>query len=429
MESLSQDDRLRRFQDLLNEEDDSEFELVSSTKQRLDLLNEEMEDDDIIIVSTKPKIMSGSNADEAYNLKVASFSAVIVIGCLALAIYHWVKKNHASVRSLKRNEEHLQSKSSLQASHPENKTFSKKKPLVDTTSQSKEDMTSTDSIVVEKNKRQSASQLDNLQEMIPALLLGESSPIPSYVRESQIQKDSAVFVKTTAHISSEHALLATDANLLVAAQSSSITTTTSLTNTIRASSDSRIVLQLEQREKKIQSAASQMAQDIKLVEEALLKNGIADYRSLAPSLAVSLHASQQMMESQQELEARRIFLDVHQNHLDRQLSQRQHEESLQAAKYDPNWKEKLERARDKCWDSVSRLLFEVGAAYQLSKSARPLFRLYNNAAGNMLWTQQEVIRLVFSSVSIQCWLRSAACVTSYGVQSNDGLLVALLYAY
>jgi hypothetical protein len=206
MESLSQDDRLRRFQDLLNEEDDSEFELVSSTKQRLDLLNEEMEDDDIIIVSTKPKIMSGSNADEAYNLKVASFSAVIVIGCLTLAIYLWLKKkHHASLSSLIRSEERLQSKSSLQKNQPENKTLSKKKPLVDTTSQSEEDMASTDSLLVEKNTRQSSSQLDNLHEEILALLLGESSSIPSYVRESQIQKDSFVFVKTTTHLPSAHA--------------------------------------------------------------------------------------------------------------------------------------------------------------------------------------------------------------------------------
>jgi hypothetical protein len=53
-----------------------------------------------------------------------------------------------------------------------------------------------------------------------------------------------------------------------------------------------------------------------------------------------------MMESQQEFETRRMFLDVHQKHLDRQLSQWQHKESLQAAKYDPNWKEKLERVRE-----------------------------------------------------------------------------------
>jgi hypothetical protein len=111
-----------------------------------------------------------------------------------------------------------------------------------------------------------------------------------------------------------------DANLLVAAQSSSITSTASMTNNICAFSDSQI-LQMKQREKKNQSAASQMAQDIKLVKDALLKNEITDYRSLAPSLVVSLQASQQMMESQQEFETRRMFLDVHQKHLDRQLSQ------------------------------------------------------------------------------------------------------------
>jgi hypothetical protein len=210
------------------------------------------------------------------------------------------------------------------------------------------------------------------------LLFGEHLTATSYQEETRIKE---VAIQRT-----------TDGNGGMPQTVSKFSTTTIMA--IGSVTPSGISLLLD-RETKIQ-VASQMAQDIKLVEDVLLQHGMDE--SLAPQLALSLQSSQQIIASQHELEARRLWVDTHQRHLDRQLSQRQHEEALQAAKYDPNWKEKLERKRDQCWDAVSRLLVEVAVSYQLAKLARPLLRWYRLETATALG--KELLRLVFSTVSI-----------------------------
>ena len=395
------EERLRRFNDFLDEDDDSDFELVSSTKQRLDLLNKAMEDDDdIIVVSIKPKKLSG---DQDKVQKFVFVSATILLGFLTLTtIYHWFKKkqNHEPLYE-STNKEKKEGRSSSAKNATKNKSMSETNPLeavrTGTGQNAKGGATTTDDsafLIEEQIEKKHANRIKEsvLEELPPTSNQNLTSDT-----ESIIHKESCSMIKqiVTPQLTSE---LATDVNFLVEPK-----------NNIRAFSDSKIVLKNDeelrvQREKVIESAATQMAQDIKLLEDALFKNGIADYKVLAPALAVNLQASQQIMESQRELETQRILLDVHQKHLDRQLSQRQHEESIQAAKYDPNWKEKLERARDNCWDCTSRLLIEAVGAYQLFKIARPLVHFYNkhNASGStILSKQQEVVRLVFASVSIR----------------------------
>jgi hypothetical protein len=216
--------------------------------------------------------------------------------------------------------------------------------------------------------------LSNLQNEMP-LLFGEHLTATSYQEETRIK----------------HAAI-TGGNGGTPQTVSKFSTTTIMA--IGSVTPTGISLLLD-RETKIQ-VASQMAQDIKLVEDVLLQHGMD--ASLAPQLALSLQSSQQIIASQHELEARRLWVDTHQRHLDRQLSQRQHEEALQAANYDSNWKEKLERKRDQCWDAVSRLLVEVAVSYQLAKLARPLLRWYQLETATA--SGKELLRLVFSSVSI-----------------------------
>jgi hypothetical protein len=91
-----------------------------------------------------------------------------------------------------------------------------------------------------------------------------------------------------------------------------------------------------------------IAQDFKLVEDVLRAEGIVNNPVLAAQLAVGWHSSERIIHSQRETEIHRMLLDTHHRNLDRQLSQRQHQETLQAATYDPNWNEKLQTKRDKC---------------------------------------------------------------------------------
>lgn len=85
--------------------------------------------------------------------------------------------------------------------------------------------------------------------------------------------------------------------------------------------------------------ARQLVQDVQLVQEVLMEHRLDP--SLAPQLAMSMQSSLHLVESQRHLEYHRTVVHVHQRHLDRQLSERQHQETLNAVKYDPNWREKL----------------------------------------------------------------------------------------
>ena len=85
--------------------------------------------------------------------------------------------------------------------------------------------------------------------------------------------------------------------------------------------------------------AKQLVKDIKMVQEVLEENNLDP--SLAPNLAVSLQTSHHIVDAQNKLEYKRTIIDVHQRQLDRRLSERQHIETLRAARYDPDWRGKL----------------------------------------------------------------------------------------
>ena len=153
--------------------------------------------------------------------------------------------------------------------------------------------------------------------------------------------------------------------------SSSSSTSNILTNEQRDNSSQAQKLQM----------ARQIAKDIRLVQDVLIEHSLDP--SMAPQLAISLQSSQHIVESQRDICYQQAMFDAHQRQLDRQQSERQHRESLQGVKYDPNWKEKLQIIRNKCyyWNllgygGVSRLWWEVILIQQLARWVIPVWQNY-----------------------------------------------------
>jgi len=150
--------------------------------------------------------------------------------------------------------------------------------------------------------------------------------------------------------------------------------------------------------------AEQFARDVKLVQDVLKEHSLDP--SLAPQLAMSLQSSQQIIDSQRELSYKNALLDAHQRNLDRQQSQEQHQESCRSARFDPNWKEKLEALRDQCgcWNGgISRLLVEVLSIQQLAVSFMPVWQRCRNSEEQELDTAiasilKDTLTLVMAEV-------------------------------
>ena len=106
--------------------------------------------------------------------------------------------------------------------------------------------------------------------------------------------------------------------------------------------------------------ARQFVQDIQIVQGVLQENSLDP--SLAPQLVMNIQSSQHLVDTQRELHYQSAMFHLHQRQLDRQLSQHQHHESIQAMKYDPNWKIKLIEMKNSCWNvssNLTRLWWEV----------------------------------------------------------------------
>jgi hypothetical protein len=112
--------------------------------------------------------------------------------------------------------------------------------------------------------------------------------------------------------------------------------------------------------------ARQLIQDIQLVQTILEEQSLDP--SLAPQIAVTIQSTQHIVESQRELEYQRALLENHNRQLDRRLLEQHHQDRIKAVRYDPNWKEKLDDIRNKCWTfpgSIIRLMWDVFWIYQL----------------------------------------------------------------
>ncbi len=137
------------------------------------------------------------------------------------------------------------------------------------------------------------------------------------------------------------------------------------------------MIQQQQKQTQTRQLAQHFANDVKLVQQVLQEHSLDP--SLAPQLAMSLQSSQQIVDSQRELSYRTALLDAHQRSLDRQRSEEFHREHLQGARYDPDWKGKLQQTRDRsyCWSGgVGRLWWEVLVVQQLVVRVVPIWKTY-----------------------------------------------------
>ena len=136
----------------------------------------------------------------------------------------------------------------------------------------------------------------------------------------------------------------------------------------------------QQRQHEKLEMARRFVKDIRMVEDVLVENSLDP--SIAPQLAIGLQSSQHIIESQCKIAYENAMLDAHQRHLDRQLSEQQHRESLRSSRYDPTWEEKLRKVRDQCyyWNTsnggVSRLWWEILLAQQLARGVVPVWQRY-----------------------------------------------------
>ena len=362
-----------KFQRFQEEDDEADFEVISSTKVRLDRFlssAKQDEDDDILVISSSPRrILSPKTRYHYSNFETTS---IVITGSIILfTITIMVVGPTDTVRRFsswfkRRKQTNRSNSSPQQPSKPNPSNPSKVK-----------------------------SQKD---DDIPALLLEGSRNM-----ETILEKPMET-IKVLAESSSEKALKTSKIKEMTTDDSARKELAT-----LCRSPDSEA--------NKIQ-VVTKMAQDIKLVQKVLQDNGVD--ASLAPHVAISLQTSERIINSQHKVERGRLLFENHQRQLDRQLSERQHQESMQAAKYDPNWKEKLERKRDKCWKVTTRIVIEAICAYKFSNVFRPLWNVYQNQRA--MFSVPEVTRMVIQSAcNCQSPQRQQFPITLYTYQGLFGV--------
>eukprot|EP00980_Cylindrotheca_fusiformis_P009470 scaffold2070_cov105-Cylindrotheca_fusiformis.AAC.1 len=388
--SLSMDE-IRQFQSLLDEDDESDFEVVSSTKQRLDLLLassafEDEEDDEILVISsparftslvdTNQKLEIDSGEGQVSQLAADSTMAyalvlgiLLAVGFLSLRFCSKIKSKHESLR--REGDTAFSENTTSTHAHPgvtmtrtvRVETSSSSVAIVETTSPTESSTSRTTATTTTSNRRQEGQQREDDYH------LNEASTPPHLLCEGPTDERLVKIMQ-----SSLRAMPMDEIPMDTVAQTDN--------------NDNRYT--------KIQ-LATKLAKDIKLVEQVLLEQGLD--KSLAQQLAVGLQTSEAMLESQRQIESQRILVDAHHRTLDRQLSQRQHEETIHAAKYDPNWREKLQSKRDLCWNAVTRILLEVTISHHLIKLARPVLGVYHQDQTETILSFRQLLKVVIHSVS------------------------------
>ncbi|KAG7374103.1 hypothetical protein IV203_013198 [Nitzschia inconspicua] len=183
----------------------------------------------------------------------------------------------------------------------------------------------------------------------------------------------------------------------------------------------------------------QITQDIQLVQKVLQEQSMDP--SLAPQLAMSLHSSRHFVDFQRELHYQQALFTNHQRQLDRQLSQRQHQESLQAFKYDPSWEEKLWSQKRHCWNvshGLLRLWGEVFLLQQVTRGFVPVWKRYyvdtvepnehQSILANLTWSVLAQVCDCQGNAMTTSWtstLAGYAMVTSDSTRSIPGILLLL----
>lgn len=340
-------DRMKRLLDaFLNpDEEDSEFVLVSSTKQRFELLD--AIDKDIITITSRTKLPKR----ERTTFSVSSTFVVVAVIFLCSVLFRFLYS--------KRRPCPLETKTGKRKAKKSVDSQAPKKLRENNSSSSSPAGLPTSSLTVQVRSTLHSESLND-------------SELPKLVTEPIVSSSSRHL--STNITTSKESLQVRGGDMLV----DSSTILLSSRDLMRHSSSNML-----------EEKANEIAQHIKICEEALRRNGVDP--SHAPHVAVSLQSM--------EFEERRIWLESSHRSMDRQLSERQHIQKLQATKYDPNWREKIQAARDKCWNAVTRLFVELGIAFQFARMLRPLIDIYR--LGSLVSTTQ-ILQIIAGTVSKSC---------------------------
>jgi hypothetical protein len=393
-----------RFKNLLDDdEDDDDYIVVSSTQQRLDLLLAE-DEDDIIVVRSVPSnvhITPGESVDTiSFNYYLTSVAVIFIVGSIfLLSLRNCFRSKRKSHRDNGTAEESLSKRKVKEEDDKDiNPRMPKKCKQVLPAQQKAGDKDGFEP----PDTDSSESSQKSPPPSPPGNGTSTKSEAPGLVEDSSLLVMESARKEQHLSFSPPKSLdSSNNQNIVMKLSSLESTTTTTTTRQLNVSNDINInanstTTTASSQEHKL-LVALEIAQDIKLVEDVLKNEGIVNNQALAAQVAVGWHSLERIIHSQRETEIRRMLLDTHQRNLDRQLSERQHEETLHAATYDPNWNEKLKSKRDKCWDLVSRLVWEGGVAYQCARLVRPILRLCMTSDG---FSVNDLAGLVVSNVSL-----------------------------
>lgn len=361
-----------RFQSLLDEEVESDFQLVSSTKQRLDLFLTSMEEDDVLVVSNPARLgLVEETTEQQQQQQHKSFCerqffgplSALLFGMLAIIFFHsrFISgRKNKTIRSIQRKDK-----------------------VKSTSFAAADDEMDSNLVNTAGNATMALSGNTKRREEIQLAVADSTSMLTQEDAMTRLSASDISFSNK-----SKELLETPDDTTIVSKSSRSFDSSKdflmqSITTDIVDDSD-RMKIQL----------ASKLAKDIKIMEKVLLEEGLD--KELAQQLAVGMQTSSALMESQRQIASQRILVDAHQRSLDRQLSQRQHKETIQAAKYDTNWSDKLDKKRDLCWKAATRILFEVTTAFHLVKVIKPVLDVYYWTESNL--SMPQVMKLAVHSV-------------------------------
>jgi hypothetical protein len=352
-------DRMKRLLDafLNQDEEDSEFVLVSSTKQRFELLS--AIDKEIITITSGSKLPKRAPTP----FSVPGTFVVVAVILLSCILFRCLCSNRRPCK-LKSETGKRKAKKSVDSQPP--KKLRENNSMDESLFTASSPATASPNSSLTVQVQSTTTRVDLYSESL------NDSELPKLVTEPIVSSSSRQL--STNITASKESLQVRGGDMLM----DSSTVSLSSGDLMRRSSSNMV-----------EQMANQIAQHIKVCEEALRRNGVDP--SHAPHVAVTLQSM--------EFEERRIWLEASRIKLHRQLSERQHGENLQATKYDPNWREKLHAARDKCWNAVTRLFVELGIAYQFARMLRPLIDVYR--LGSLVSTTQ-ILQMIAGTVSKTC---------------------------
>jgi hypothetical protein len=360
-------DRTRRLLDeFLGDRD--EYVIVSSTEQRLSLLEKEIEDK-IITISSKSLTRKSSAKISGEIVVTPAGTLVAIFACAAFlyVIFLVGKKTPKKAKRKGQKRSHRDEGSQSRAF----KDQEVKKARVESSHHNKAINSSTHEPPFPAGFTSLAEKDSNLQSQPPSLCSDACIPIISsdqtHAPETVISSVQTLSIQSSTSLSLESTSIA-ESRAIPTSQSQLPLDIDDLFSKTFATSN-----RVGELEKTVEDA-DRVVQETKILRKMLLQNG--EDTSVALQWALRRQESHRLIESQREQESRRLLWDGLHRQCDRQTSERQHEEVLEAMKHDPRWKEKLERVRDKCAGAISRLFIDGSMIYHVAKLAHLLLRLW-----------------------------------------------------